>query len=133
MPRISYSLKIDIRLTFNVLCPSVVVGEPHNVIFADVVAALHLDDVQRHRAGILQTVRRSLRDARALVDVEIEDAFAAGDPRGAGRDDPVLAAPVMVLERQAPAWLDRHALHFVARPLLQHRVAAPGPMDGLVY
>src|SRR5437899_11760566 len=110
MPRISYSLKIDIRLTFNVLCPSVVVGESHNVIFAHVVAALHLDDVQRHRAGVLQAVRRSLRDARALVDVEIENALATRNPRGAGRDDPVLAAPVMGLERQATAPLAPDAL-----------------------
>src|SRR5438093_1390655 len=132
MPRMSYSLKIDIRLTFNVLCPSVVVCKAHDVVLAEIVAALHLDDVQRHGAGVLQTVRRSLGDARALVDVEIEDALATGDPRGAGRDDPVLAAPVMVLERQAPSRLDRDALDLILRPLLQHRVAAPGPMDGLV-
>src|SRR3989454_4442704 len=112
--------------------PAIVICQPHDVVFAEIVAALHLDDVQWHRARVLQTVRRSLRNARALVDVEIEDTLAAGDPRGAGRDNPVLAAPMVVLERQAPARLDRHALDLVLRSLLQHRVAAPGPMDRLV-
>src|SRR5207245_8347587 len=102
------------------------------VVFAQIVAALHLDDIQWHRAGILQAVRRSLRNARALVDVQIEDATSTRNPRGAGRDDPVLAATMMVLQRQAPARLDRHALDLVLRSLLQHRVATPGPMDGLV-
>src|SRR5579884_3365629 len=107
----------------------VTILEPHDVVLAEVRARLHLDDVQRDLAGILDAVTDADRDVRRLILLEQEDLIAAGDACRAGDDDPVLRAMMMQLQGQRRARLDLQALHLEARAVLDAVVAAPGPED----
>ncbi len=66
---------------------------------------------------------------RRFVGADDERSLAARHRGGAGDDDPVLAAPVVQLQRERRAGLHLDALDLEARTLLQHRVGAPRPRD----
>ena len=67
-----------------------------------------------------------MRDERRLVGAHRVAPLAAGHVGDAADDDPVLAAPVVELQRQRGAGLHLDALDLEAGAFLQHRVRAPG-------
>ena len=77
--------------------PTVVVLKPHDVVLAQVAAGLHLDDLQRHLAGILQPVGRTLRDVRGLVLGQNILCVVDCDTGCAFDDDPVIRTVVVLL------------------------------------
>src|SRR5215813_10755025 len=74
------------------------VFEPHDIILAQIIAALHFDDAQRLRAGVLDAVARLDRNVRRLVRSHVEHVVAARDACLALHDNPMLAALVMELQ-----------------------------------
>ena len=81
-------------------------------------AALRVELARRCRVSIGMNV-----DSLARTGVA---PLAAGDVGDAADDDPVLAAPVVELQRQRGAGLHLDALDLEAGAFLQHRVRAPG-------
>ncbi len=65
-----------------------------------------------------------------LVAVDQPRAIAIGDPGHALHHDPVLAAVMVHLQRQALSRPDHDSLDLEARPLLEDGIAAPGTVDG---
>jgi len=65
-------------------------------------------------------------DEGGLVDVDDLLLIPAGNPGGAGNDDPVLAAVVMHLQGEPLPRLHLDPLDLVAPLLIQNRVGAPG-------
>src|SRR5687768_8566564 len=106
---------------------AVAVLEAHDVVLAEIRAGLHLDDVQRDLAGILDAVLRAERNVGRLILLEQERLLAARDARSAGDYDPMLGAMMMHLQRHRGAGLDREALHLEAIAVVDAVVAAPGP------
>ena len=80
---------------------AIAVLEAHDVVLAEIGAGLHLDDVQRNLAGILDAMLRAERNVGRLILLEQERLLAARDARRAGDDDPVLGAMMMQLQRHA--------------------------------
>src|SRR5258707_12359154 len=105
---------------------SVTVLEAHYIVFAEIRARLHLDDLERHRARVLDAMLHADRNVSGLVLFEKEHLLAARDARRAGHHHPVLGAVMMQLQRQRGAGVYLQALHLEARPALDAVVAAPG-------
>ena len=71
------------------------VFEADDVVFAEIGAGLHLDQVQRDLAGVFQPMGRAERDIARLVFGENDLLVAAAHPGRALHHHPVLGA-VMV-------------------------------------
>src|SRR3954451_19651595 len=82
---------------------AILVVEPDDVVFAQIGAGLHLDDLKRNATRVLETMRYTVWDIRRLVFAKQEFFFSACDERGAAHHDPVLRAVMMHLQRQAGA------------------------------
>src|SRR5207248_5323761 len=54
--------------------PAVIVVQPDDIVFPEIIALLNLDDLKRHGAGIFEPMRGFFRDDRALIRLEIEHA-----------------------------------------------------------
>ena len=108
------------------LAALVAVLEAHDVVLAEVAARLHLDELERQLARVLQPVLRPDRDVRRFVLRQEELVLAARDPRRAGDHDPVLGAVVVHLQRKRRARLDHDALHLETLAGVDAVVAAPG-------
>jgi hypothetical protein len=104
----------------------VIVIETDDIVLAQVFAALDLDDHQRDLAGILQAVVLADGDEGRLVDVDHLLLVTAGHQGGAGNDDPVLTAVVVLLQRKPLSRRDLDALDLVAAALVEHQVGPPG-------
>src|SRR5689334_14865736 len=111
---------------------TVFVVEAHDVVFAQVIPALHFDHYQRLVARIFQPVACLDRDEGRLVDQKRINAIAVGDARFPADDHPVFTAPVVKLQRQGGARPDLDTLDLEAGPFLQHRIRAPWAGDGAV-
>ena len=89
------------------LGPPVVVLEAADVVLADVVAALHLDDHQLLVVRVGDAVRRPEADVDRVTGLR-DDGLAVDDAGGrAGDDDPVLGAVLVGLVAQPLARLPR--------------------------
>src|SRR5262245_27355323 len=88
----------------------VVVLQPHDVIFPEIVAQLDLDEDQRPRAGIPDAMGRPDGDVDALANVQVAQGAVEGHPRGPRDHRPVLGAPSVRLVAQAMAGRDLDAL-----------------------
>src|SRR5438477_7595092 len=75
--------------------PPVGVLEAHDVVLAEIGARLHLDEMERDLAGILQPVADAERNIGRLVLVE-QDLLAAPHHLGGARDDDPVLGAVMV-------------------------------------
>src|SRR5689334_13439927 len=71
--------------------PSVLVVEAHDVVLAEIIAALHLDQHEGVGAGIFEAMHRLDGNVRRLIRFELEYVIAASDARAAVDDDPMLA------------------------------------------
>ena len=67
---------------------SIAILEPHDVVLPEIAARLHLDQVQRHLAGILEPVLRADRDVRRLVLGQRASRRRRGSPSRCPRRPP---------------------------------------------
>src|ERR1700719_2634296 len=81
---------------------AVAVLEAHDVVFTQIRARLHLNDVQQDLAGILDAVFDAEWNVGRLILFEEKYLIATRDARGPGDDDPVLGAMMVQLQRQLP-------------------------------
>src|SRR5579883_2279254 len=109
-------------------CARVNVFETHDVVLAEIIAALHLDDLDGLLGEILQAMLRAERDEDRFVYMQIQHLLAAGHTRGPAHHHPVLCAAMVHLQRQAGARRDADALDLEIRTLLQRVVPAPRPL-----
>src|SRR5450830_210955 len=112
--------------------PSINVGETHDVVFAEVLAALYFDHHQVDHPRVDQPVLFARLDKGRLIGVEHELVVAVGDLRHAADHDPVFAAMVVHLQRQRSVGLDHDALDLEALAFLEHGVGAPWTGYGAV-
>ena len=102
------------------------VGEAHDVVFAQVAARLHFDDLQGQLARVRQPVHLTQRDVGALVFAQQQYLVAVGDFGRAADHHPVLGTVVVLLQRERGTGLDGDALDLVARSGVDAVVPAPG-------
>src|SRR5664279_165869 len=106
--------------------------EANDVVFAEVIAALHLYHDAVYLAWICKAVRHACRYVGRLIYAQRDFVFSIYYLGASGNHDPVLAAAMVILQRQRGAGLDHDALDLEARPLLEHGVSAPGAVHGAV-
>jgi len=78
--------------------PGVVILEANDIVFAEVLAILNLDEHQVDDAGILQAVRRAVGNVGRLIAAEHQFAIAADNLRRTGNYNPMLAPVVVHLQ-----------------------------------
>ena len=125
----------DNRRQRSALCrfmPVIVVVEADDVVLAQVFAVLDLDDLKRDLAAVLEPVLGGYGDIGAFIRVHVVFAVPVRDPCRARYDDPVFAAMVMQLMGQFCAGIDLDPLDLVPVAFFEHRIGAPGPMNGAV-
>ena len=76
---------------------AVVVVEADDVVLAEVVALLHLDEDEGLVAGVAHPVGGAERDVDGLARDDLVVDVVEGDDGGAGDDEPVLLAAVVLL------------------------------------
>jgi hypothetical protein len=103
----------------------VIVFEPHDVVFAEIVAELNFDERERMICAVAETVNGFGGNVKVFAHLELEFPVAANDRRDAVDNDPVLAAPRVALQAQARARFDFKPFDFVASALFQHLIAPP--------
>src|ERR1044071_4936416 len=113
MPRRSYSRNSAICVLLICRSAPVVVLEPDDIVFTEIRAVLHFDDVQGIPTRIFQPVLRLHRNSRALPDFEVKDLVSPCDAGCPGDDHPMFAALMVQLERKTSAGVDSHPLHLV--------------------
>src|SRR6202171_26228 len=104
---------------------SIGIVEAHDVVFAEVRARLHLDDLEGHLPGVLEPVAHAERDERRFVFAQEKLLVAARDERRAAHDDPVFGAVVMHLKRETRAGRHDDALHLEALAVIDRVVETP--------
>src|SRR4051812_15847760 len=108
------------------LLPPVTVAEAGDVVLAEVVARLDLDDMQRHRSRIFQPMSDAEWNIGRLVGNQIEHIAFAGDPGHAAHDHPMLRPAVMPLQREPAARIDDQPVDLKALLDIDRLDAAPG-------
>src|SRR5687768_6375229 len=97
-------------ITLSGLVAAIPILEPNDVVFTEVGARLHLDDVQRDLSGVLDAVASADRNVGRFVFAQREDLVPTRDLRGARDYHPVLGAMMMQLQRKRRARLHDQAL-----------------------
>src|SRR5947208_15385050 len=69
---------------------AVSVLEANDVVLSEVASRLHLDDLERQAAGVLEAMLGAGRNVGRFVLGEQKRLLAARDPRGAAHHDPIL-------------------------------------------
>ena len=99
-----------------------------NIVFAEIGARLHLDEMQRDLAGIFKPVPGAHGNEGQFILVQRHLLVAFGHLGGAGDDDPMLGAVMMHLQREDAAGLHHDVLHLDALAIVDRAISAPGPM-----
>ncbi len=111
------------------LIPIIDILQALDVVLADVVSGLHLDDPQGRIARVLKAVNGAQGNKGRLVRAQIEHLVVPGDACRAVDDDPVLGAMVVALQAQSSPRLDDNLLDQKSLPFIQVLVMPPGPVD----
>ena len=74
-----------------------IILQPHNVILAQIIAALHFDEDHLLHVGILDPVRRAYRYVDVFAGFENDLSVVESDFRHPPRDEPVLGAARVLL------------------------------------
>jgi hypothetical protein len=106
----------------------VIVFEPHDIVLAQVIAELNLDEYEGVIRSVAETVIGLWRDVYVFACIESQLTVSADDIGRAGDDDPVFAAPCMTLEAQARARFNFKPLDLIAVALFQDFVTTPWPI-----
>src|SRR5260370_27085803 len=110
--------------------PAIAVGNTHDIVFAEIRSRLHLDELQRKLAGVLEPVLGADGDVDGLVLAHEHALLAALHDRRAVHDHPMLGAVVMLLQAELAARLDRDALDLEPVAGIDRAVVAPGTVAG---
>src|SRR5437660_187100 len=114
------------------LFASIAILEAHDVVLAEVFAALHFDEYQVFAPGVFKTVLGTRRDISRFVRRHFELGFAVDDLGRAADHDPMFATMVVHLQREGRARLHDDALDLEPGALLDDGIGAPGPENGAV-
>ena len=107
------------------LAPSIDILKADNVVFAQIVTALHFNQHQPHHTRVFQAVVVSARDVRGLIGGQHHFLIAIDDLCGATHDHPVFRAVVVHLQTETATRFDFHTLDFEAVAFFEHGVGAP--------
>jgi len=105
--------------------PTVVVVEPGDVILAEVVAELYLDEHQVRRAGVLDPVGGPPGDVDGLTSGDRQLGTVQGDDAVARHHEPMFGSPLMALVAEALARRHCDPLDLVVGGVVEDRVAPP--------
>src|ERR1700691_6157858 len=106
--------------------------EPDDVVFAEIGARLHLDQLEIDLAGIGHAVNRADRQIDRLILVDENDFVVAGNFRRAAYHDPMFGAVEMLLQRQSGAGFYDDALDLITRALINRLEISPRPVASLM-
>src|SRR5690606_36551776 len=106
---------------------SVVVFKTFDVIYTELVAALHLHQDHVLVAAVFQTILDALGNVGGLVGEELVAFIAATDGIHDVHHHPVHAAMVMQLQRKRTPRLDDDALDLKATVVGEAFIGTPGP------
>ncbi len=109
-------------------CAAVIVGEANDIVFAQVIAGLNLDEVQINDAGVSQAVAGALGDIDGFIRENHFFQVVAFDLGSTGNDHPMLGTVVVHLQRQRAAGIDNDLLDLKQRPTGDGFVGAPGAL-----
>lgn len=104
---------------------SEVVFQTLDVILAEIVAALHLDEHEVGVTGVADPMSTTHRNVERVADEEPARRTVKGHLGLATDDKPVLHSSHMALIAQPPSRPDLDSLHLVTRPVVKHRVRTP--------
>src|SRR5690242_12818585 len=104
---------------------AVIVGEPLDIVLAEIGAELHFDHAQRLRAWILQPVDFARRNVDITARSEAHLALSYRHQRLAAGDDPLLGALAVPLQRKLCAGPHEDFLHL--EPGVDRERAEPAP------
>src|SRR5262249_39108824 len=110
----------------------VVVLEAHNVVFAEIAAALHLDQLERDPPRIGEAMHGADRDVDGFVLVHSANLLADRHLGGAAHHDPMLGAVHVLLQRQLAARIHDDALDLEALARVDRLVVPPWPIAAAV-
>ena len=105
-----------------------VVGEAFDVVLAEVVPALDLDEDHGMVAGVVDAVRRPAVNVHRIAGAQLDLLAVHADHRLTGDHVPVLAATTVPLQREALAGVDGDPLHLVVSGVGENFVEPPGAM-----
>src|SRR5688572_2968216 len=109
---------------------AITVGHADDIVLSQIRSRLHLDQLERQLAGILQTMFGADRDVDRFVLAHDHAVLAALHDRGAMDHDPVFGAVVVLLQAELAARLHGNALHLEAVAGIDRAVVAPRPVAG---
>jgi hypothetical protein len=104
----------------------VVILQTDNIVFAEIITELHLNDRHRFLAAVSQTVISLRWNVDVLAAAKLQFLFAADDISDACDHNPVLAALRVPLQTQSRARFYFQHFYFKTRALFQNFVATPG-------
>src|ERR1051325_7788371 len=104
-----------------------VIVQPDDVVFAQIFAALHLDEDERFIARVFDAMRGADSNLDRLAGVHNYFFVVERDFRNARDFEPVLRALSMFLITQSLARQPLDALDLKAVRLIKHRVVSPRP------
>jgi hypothetical protein len=105
--------------------PLVIIFETHDVVLAQIVAELDLDERQQLVCAVAEAMIGLWWDVYVLAFIEAQGSISADNVGSAGDDDPVLTAPRVTLQTQARSRLDLKPLDFITTALFQNFVTSP--------
>ena len=108
---------------------TVAIVKAHDVVFAQVGAALHLNHLHRDLARVGEPVPAAQGDVGALVFADQLLLAILFHQRRALHHDPVFGPVVVHLQRKAGAGVDHDPLHLPAGSLGDAVIGAPGAID----
>jgi hypothetical protein len=103
----------------------IVVFKPHDVVLAQVVTRLHLDDLQRDAAGVGQAVHLVCGDIVGLIFSKFQHIVTVGDFGSVGRSARVFSTIVVFLQAAACFGFVLDALDFEEAAFFE--TVVPGP------
>src|ERR1700761_1370330 len=107
------------------LGPAVVVVQPDDVVFAEVVAVLDLDEHQRHGTGVVDPVRGAGRHVHGVAPLDLGELAVQGHDPGTADHEPVFRPPGVPLVAEALPGVDLDRLDLVIPGFGEDGVSPP--------
>ena len=96
-----------------------------DIVFAEILAALNLDDGQRKRAWVFDPMGRARGDEGRFLEMDISDLFPDSHPGQAGHHNPMLTPMMVKLKAQATARIHVDLLDLVPLSLPENCPSSP--------
>ena len=105
-----------------------VVLQTHDVVFTEIIAALHFDEDEQFVARILDAMRRTDGDVDSLARLYFDVAIIERDLRSALDNDPMLGALGVLLVAETLAGQHFNPFDFEIVTFIKHRETSPGAL-----